>query len=482
VTSTLPGGAPAGDYYCQTCERAFPAGDHCPHDGTRLVKLVVADDPFVGRELDGRYTITAKLGEGGMGTVYRAVQHSVEREVAIKVIAPQHVRDRDAIRRFLREAKLAGKLAHPNAVAVHESGATGDGVFFLVMELVAGDTLEAVLARDKRVEPARAIRIAIQICDVLAVAHAMQIVHRDLKPANIMLADRDRVKVLDFGLAKMIAADHGTMTQAGELLGTPAFMAPELALGQPCDGRADQYSLGCVLYLMVAGRLPFVSASTPELIALHAYETPPRLDGVSPALAAVVARMLAKSPEERFASADANRAALGEVLDADAATEQTGTFAKPRSAAVAVASPPRRQRWPIVGGVLAVAALSGLAAIAWLADLLPASPEHPSIRAPAQPQAAQAAATVPIGAPGQAAEVAPVVDASVPVPAPEPPVPAQEPEVAGLPAGPRTLPAPRAAFHPAAHPVTKTVTGSTPTPPPHPTAGSAAPPEPKPPF
>jgi len=319
---------PPGEYYCPTCEKQFAAGERCPIDGTRLVKLKVAIDPFIGRELDNRYTILEKLGQGGMGAVYRGSQHSVGRDCAIKVISANLVSEPDVIKRFLREAKLASRLSHPNAVAVLDFGQTEDGVFYLAMELVAGRTLDQVLKAEKVFKPERVVRIGAQVCDALEGAHALQIIHRDLKPANIMLLNRgrDHVKVLDFGLAKSVAPDQTstTMTNAGALLGTPAFMPPELALGQPCDGRADLYSLGCVLYLLGSGRLPFVSNSAHELIAMHGTEPAPPMTGVPPALAHVIDRLLAKDPAERYQSATEAREALEAAVDGRMYTPPVG--------------------------------------------------------------------------------------------------------------------------------------------------------------
>jgi serine/threonine-protein kinase len=309
--------------YCATCEKTFESGDRCPDDGTRLVRIKVHTDPLLGRELDGRYTIAEKLGQGGMGSVYRATQHTVGRDVAVKVVNPALISDPDVIKRFLREAKLASKLSHPNAVNVLEFGQTDDGLLYLVMELVTGRTLDQVIKTERTFTPERIVHIGAQVCDALEGAHALQIVHRDLKPANIMLLaqGRDLVKVLDFGLAKSIAPDQTstTMTNAGDILGTPAYMPPELALGQPCDGRADLYSLGCVLFLLGAGRLPFVSDNAHELIAMHGTEAAPPMMGVPPALAAVIDRMLEKDPARRYQSAADNREALEAALAADRA-------------------------------------------------------------------------------------------------------------------------------------------------------------------
>ena len=258
--------------------------------------------------------IVDKIGEGGMGTVYRGKQHSVGRECAIKVVNPNLVREPVAIKRFLREAKLASRLAHPNAVAVLDFGQTDDGLFFLVMELVSGRTLDRVLEEDRELAPSRVARIGTQICDALEGAHAIDIMHRDLKPANVMIIStgRDLVKVLDFGLAKSLSPDatSNKTTNAGALLGTPAYMPPELVSGGAVDGRADLYSLGCVLYQAASGRLPFWSENVHDLVAMHVSARPPKLAGVPRRLAQVIEKMLAKAPGDCFASAAHAREAL----------------------------------------------------------------------------------------------------------------------------------------------------------------------------
>jgi serine/threonine-protein kinase len=319
MTAQIEDSSPPGQFYCPSCEKNFQVGGECPNDGTRLMKLNVPLDPMLGRDIDGRYTILEKLGQGGMGAVYRASQHGLNREVAIKVVSPHLVTEQEVVKRFLREAKLASRLSHPNAVAVLEFGQTEDGLFYLVMELVSGRTLDQVIKSDKQLRPERVVRIGMQVCDALEGAHSLSIIHRDLKPANIMLLakGRDLVKVLDFGLAKVVGPDQTTttMTNAGALLGTPSFMPPELALGQPCDGRADLYSLGVVLYLAGSGRLPFESESAHELIAMHGTEAAPPMTGVPPALGAVIDRMLRKDPAERYQSAADNREALEAALE-----------------------------------------------------------------------------------------------------------------------------------------------------------------------
>lgn len=310
---------PSEEMYCPGCENTFYGVEFCPNDGAKLVRFVTQPDRLIGRTFDGRYTIVEKLGEGGMGSVYRSRQHSFGREVAIKVVNPGLVTDPMIIKRFLREAKLSSRLSHPNAVAVLDFGQTDDGIFYLVMELVQGRTLHDAMAQTPQFTPERVVRVGTQICDALECAHDLGIVHRDLKPSNVMLlsSGRDLVKVLDFGLAKSLAVDDRSTTMTGTrggLMGTPAFVAPELALGRPCDHRADLYSLGCILYLIGSGWPPFSAENGAELVSKHAYEEPAPMPNAPPALAAVVMRLLSKNPEERYPSAAATRQALEEAL------------------------------------------------------------------------------------------------------------------------------------------------------------------------
>lgn len=310
---------PSEEMYCPGCENTFYGVEFCPNDGAKLVRFVTQPDRLIGRTFDGRYTVVEKLGEGGMGSVYRSRQHSFGREVAIKVVNPGLVTDPMIIKRFLREAKLSSRLSHPNAVAVLDFGQTDDGIFYLVMELVQGRTLHDAMAQTPQFTPERVVRVGTQICDALECAHDLGIVHRDLKPSNVMLLStgRDLVKVLDFGLAKSLAVDDRSTTMTGTrggLMGTPAFVAPELALGRPCDHRADLYSLGCILYLIGSGWPPFSAENGAELVSKHAYEEPAPMPNAPPALAAVVMRLLSKNPEDRYPSAAATRQALEEAL------------------------------------------------------------------------------------------------------------------------------------------------------------------------
>lgn len=341
---------PGEEMYCPGCENTFYGVEYCPNDGAKLVRLQSQPDHLLGRTFDGRYTIVEKLGEGGMGSVYRSRQHSFGREVAIKVVNPGLVTDPMIIKRFLREAKLSSRLSHPNAVAVLDFGQTDDGIFYLVMELVNGRTLHDAMSQTPQFPPERVVRIGTQICDALECAHDLGIVHRDLKPSNVMIltTGRDLVKVLDFGLAKSLAPDDRGTTMTGTrggLMGTPAFVAPELALGRVCDHRADLYSLGCILYLIGSGWPPFSAENNAaaELISKHAYETPAPMPNAPAALAAVVMRLLAKNPQDRYASAAETRQALEDALGIPGISQAASQVSLPATAAAST-SWPRAER------------------------------------------------------------------------------------------------------------------------------------------
>ena len=322
MTDSIRGETPA-ERYCPTCEKSFAGRERCPEDDTVLVRLAAPTDRLVGSEIDHRYTIQRRIGSGGMGAVYGAVQHSVGREVAIKVVNPTLVDDPFIIKRFLREAKLTSRLAHPNAVAVLDFGQTPDGLFYLVMELITGRTLSEVLKKDGPFSPERVVRIGGQILDALIGAHQLSIVHRDLKPSNIIILDsapgRDLVKVLDFGLAKSLSHETTmtSVTGSGALLGTPAYMPPEVATGGEADARGDLYSCGVILYQLASGRLPFVGDSIHDLLTRLARETALPLEsfGVQAPLARVIERLMARNPADRYASAALAHAALDRVED-----------------------------------------------------------------------------------------------------------------------------------------------------------------------
>lgn len=270
----------------------------------------------------GRFRIECEIGTGGMGTVYRATHLGLERPVAVKIIKPEFAGDRDVADRFLREARTMAKLRHPHAAMIFDAGNLPDGRHFIIMEFVEGTTLAEALVRDGRFSAERAVRIAVQICDVLEEAHQIGIIHRDLKPSNIMLNERG-VCVLDFGVAKVLAtaadstATHHT-TGSGQIVGTPRYMSPEQCLGQRVGARSDLYSLGVVLYEMLAGRPPFIDALPSAVLVKQATAPAPPLpqmrSDIPKHLALAVHSLLAKRPEDRPRTASAARALLERSL------------------------------------------------------------------------------------------------------------------------------------------------------------------------
>jgi serine/threonine protein kinase len=299
----------AVELHCPACDKAWPAGAmHCPDDGTQLVRLPVEDD-LLGRTLDGRFTVREKLGAGGMGAVYSAWQTSVGREVALKIIHRRYASEPQAARRFLREAKLSSRLSNPHTVSVLDFGQTQDGLLYLAMELLRGSTLAEVLKSEGPFAPERLVRVGSQLCDALEAAHRLHIVHRDLKPGNVILLDhppgRDLVKVLDFGLAKSVSVEetHSTVSRAGAVMGTPAYMAPEQVLGHEAAVPADLYSLGVILYELASGRLPYDARTGHAMMMAHVHEAPRPMSGVPPVFESVILRLLRKEPSQRFPSA-----------------------------------------------------------------------------------------------------------------------------------------------------------------------------------
>ena len=345
-----------------------------------------AADPLVGRTVaGGRYTVTAVLGRGGMGVVYAAVQHPVNRKVALKLIHRELAGDRHIIDRFMQEMNLTAAIEHPHTVRLYDVGDL-DGQPFITTEFLEGKTLRDELAHVGHMAPARAVAIALQIARALRGAQAHGVVHRDLKPENIMLLDRygerDYVKVLDFGIARSLhrtEADFRTGT--GAILGTPAYMSPEQCEGKPVDARSDLYALGLIIYELCAGALPFPpTPSIPQMLIAHVTQAPPdlatRAPEVPPDLARFVMSLLAKDPAARAPDADAVITAL-EAMPAmwegtrgtspapavDRATAPTAAALTPATVAPAAPPPRRRRRGLAVGMVLALAAAGGVAAV-----------------------------------------------------------------------------------------------------------------------
>lgn len=314
----------------------------------------------VHQRLAERYELGKVIGRGGMGTVYRAVDSVLGRPVAVKVLRGQLADDDpSSVARFEREARAAAALNHPAVVAVYDTGAD-DTSRFIVMELIVGRSLEAILRQDGPLDPDRAAEIAAQVADALAAAHRAGIVHRDIKPANVMVAGDGAVKVLDFGIARAI--DGTTLTQNAMVLGTVAYMSPEQATGRPADERSDIYSLGCVLYAMLAGRPPFTGDGAAAVLHQHANVAPrPLKDGgnhVPRSLEAVMLQMLEKSPDRRPQSAAQVRDRLATSVTGSADTAATAPLRRVTATRLLTSNAPligraADRRWLVLAGALA---------------------------------------------------------------------------------------------------------------------------------
>jgi serine/threonine-protein kinase len=300
--------------YAATIQRAHPPRDN-------------EEPPYAeGTTLAERYRILRRLGEGGMGRVYEAEHLELGRRVAVKVMRRKYADQKAMVERFRVEARSASKIGHPTVVQVFDYGTTEAGEGFIVMELLDGAPLSEVIKQLGPMELSRALPILCVVATALRAAHDSGVIHRDLKPANIFLLrtnadERERVRVLDFGMAKLvdITTDHaGGLTQAGEILGTPEYMAPEQAVGGEIDRRIDVYALGCVAYEMWTGTPPFSGPNYVSVLAKHMDEKPPRISDVRDAPAALdafVVRALAKNPEDRPANMGAVMAALQRIAE-----------------------------------------------------------------------------------------------------------------------------------------------------------------------
>src|SRR3569623_716415 len=344
-------------------------------------------DPLVGRTVaDGRYQVLALLGVGGMRTVYRALQHPLERQVALKLIHRELAMNEKIVARFEREMRMTASIEHPHTVRVYDFGSI-DGQPFLAMEYLAGRSLRTVLDTGGALPSDRLAAIGVQIAKALRAAHRAGIVHRDLKPDNVLLVDgygeRDFVKVLDFGIARPLEQEPGFQTSAGAIVGTPAYMSPEQVNGAPVDPRSDLYALGVILFELATGAPPFAGPMTVLLMA-HARQAPPSLDGfhaIPAEVRALSGRLLEKDPAARPASADEVIDALapfaaGETTARPTAPPRTAILPGTEAARAAIASAPptgtqllpeqQAPRAPLPPRSAAPARASGGHAVRWL--------------------------------------------------------------------------------------------------------------------
>ena len=310
---------------CRECGQRF-SGDarFCPFDGLKLDPTTYdpLGDPLLGSTIDGRYEVVDVLGEGGTGRVYKVRHTTLNRLFAMKLLRRDLARDEELTGRFIQEAKATARVQHPNVVQITDFGKLADGVLFLVTELLVGRTLGDVIRNDGAIELVRAAQIVGQIAGGLGAAHAAGIVHRDLKPDNVFLVERaqsgmpsdglaappDDVRVVDFGAAKLIGASR--LTQDGIVFGTPHYMSPEQASGQPVDHRADIYALGVIMYEMFTGRVPFEADTYMGVLTQHMFVAPVPPSQVTAAardlgaLEEITLVCLGKRAEDRYPSMD----------------------------------------------------------------------------------------------------------------------------------------------------------------------------------
>jgi serine/threonine-protein kinase len=328
---------------CPRCRQQYPTSERfCTRDNSVLVEPVDMDR--IGTTV-GNYHLETILGRGGMGTVYSGEHVYIGKRVAVKVLHSKFARYEDAVKRFLREARAASSINHPNIVDVTDFGPLVDGGVYFVMEYLEGTSLEDLIEKSGAIPLHRALNVANQISFALAAAHDKGIVHRDLKPDNIMLIKRpgrrelvkavlaeggstryvvekeneyDFVKILDFGIAKVLTRDElgPKQTLAGAVFGTPEYMSPEAARGEEVDHRADVYSAGVILFDMITGRPPFEAQAAAEVLAMQINQPPPRARQVAPHLEItesaerLILRTMAKDPDKRHQSMDEFRAEL----------------------------------------------------------------------------------------------------------------------------------------------------------------------------
>lgn len=278
------------------------------------------------------YTLKSKLGQGGMAAVFLAIQESFGREVALKIMMPALAKEPDFANRFLREARTMASLSHPNIIVVHDVG-TADNLHYYAMALHRGGDLTQRI-RGGGVTPQEALRITHQIADALAYAHEQGIVHRDIKPDNVLFRERDDAAILtDFGIAKSLHNAENQLTQAGSTVGTPKYMSPEQARGQKVDGRADIYSLGCVLFEMLTGQPPYLAEEAVTLAIKHIQSPVPRLPSDLTRFQPLLDRMLAKEPAQRQADGHAIMAEIGALLKGPKSLSAARTAPRPAAPA-----------------------------------------------------------------------------------------------------------------------------------------------------
>ncbi len=344
-------------------------------------------DPYLGATVDDRYKLEKVLGEGGMGVVYQCRHTIIDKRVAMKVLRADMARDEEVTERFLTEARAASAIGNPHIIDISDFGLFADGSTYFVMEYLDGIPLSEVVGGNEPVPVARILHIARQLAEGLSAAHHAGIIHRDLKPDNIYLVSRgkekDFVKILDFGIAKVSSQGH-KLTRAGSVFGTPHYMSPEQAAGAPIDHRGDIYSFGVILYELASGKVPFDADNFMGILTQHMYKAPvpiralvPEPQNVPPGLEAVILKCLSKRPEQRYQSMDELLEDLSSLVDGlipgavQEMMNRSGGFNVPadyfKKAAMPAPLPASpagsmdlRSRWPMYVGVAGVLFAVGL--------------------------------------------------------------------------------------------------------------------------
>ena len=440
---------------CPTCGTEYPANERfCPRDGTALRSQGGGTD-LVGSIIGERYHVLKKLGEGGMGQVYLAEHVKMGRKSAVKVMNPGMVHDADAISRFNREAANASRINHPNVAGIYDFGETSDGLIYLAMEFIEGESLTSLVEKNGALTPTRAADIAKQAADGLSVAHDMGIVHRDLKPDNIMIAKNrdgsDCVKVVDFGIAKAAGAENQKVTKTGLVVGTPEYMSPEQLAGDKLTGTSDVYSLALVAFNMFTGKLPFDGETAQESMIMRLTDEPKSLATMkpdtswSPEVQAVMGKALQRRAADRYQKASDFGNALSDAVARmpkaapAGATQMIGSLDGATAVVTAPpktrldASPPRPspapvESAPVYSGAPAAKSKAPLfagagvaVALAALAMIYVSKGTGSSGATPPANVVAPAPIATPVTSPGQPAVQTPTGTATVPQPSTQKP-------------------------------------------------------------
>jgi serine/threonine protein kinase len=417
---------------CPQCGTEYELDQRfCPKDGSTLKMQGAGAADIVGDVIAERYHVLKKLGEGGMGTVYLAEHVKMGRKSAVKIMNPGMVNDADAIQRFNREATNASKITHTNVAAIYDFGETKDGLIYLAMEFIEGESLTSLIEKNGALPAQRAANIAQQTAEGLVVAHDMGIVHRDLKPDNIMIAKNrdgsDCVKVVDFGIAKATENTNQKVTKTGLVVGTPEYMSPEQLAGDKLDGRSDIYSLGLVTFNMLTGKLPFPSETVQESMIMRLTDRPRTLTEMTgqahwpQQLQDVLDKALSRDAAERYQNAGQFGRDLVKAVDAMPASAlsaggtlvlgatsvpatrvssaaKTKAMAAPPKSAPPPPAPAKKSNVPLMagGGLVAAGLIGFLAFTMWKPDVTSATDKVQPTSQDSAAGAASGVVTAPI--------------------------------------------------------------------------------------